>query len=796
MSKSVRRVERAAMVLGLDVEFRRMGGSTRTAADAARACGCDLAQIVKSLIFRGRESGAMVLLLVSGANRVDMDQAAEAVGEPLDRADATEVRARTGFAIGGVSPVGHLEAPRIWMDRDLMAFDMVWAAAGAPDAVFSVAPERLQTATGRRSANWACGKTSLGSGRYRSCITRLLEQALSATIHAIRTQRASVRSREDALVAELRRLAPLGAAEIEAARGSGTLADRLLAAGLVEPTVMAEALARAFDLPIAPGGWTPDPALSDRLPRTVSHARRVIDVRGPNGAILRVTCDPARSAAASGGRPTAVVDAVSFEAAFRVTYAEGLAQAATTRTPAAFSARTLGPARHAMTGAFLAITIGAVTAAESAFFLLLGLILLVTATTTATRLMALLVRPAKAADLPLPPVLPPRIDILVPLFREAQVLGRLIAGLERLDYPRDRLCVRLLLEENDTETAAALARIKLPHWIRPLMVPRGEPRTKPRAMNVALDFCEGEIVGILDAEDRPDPRQLLHIAGHFSRADTSVAAVQCQLAYFNARENWITRCFQIEYAIWFDVLMRGWQKLGLPLPLGGTSVYFRRATLEQLGGWDAHNVTEDADLGMRIARAGLRTDVIGSTTDEEANCRWRPWIRQRSRWLKGYMMTWLCHMARPGRLFRDLGPTGFLGFQVLFLGSVVSYLAIPLFWLAAGVSFLSGESIIGGGAPGWAVWGIGAICASGQIVMLLAAVLALHRRRARDLIGWVPLMPVYWSMGALAAWRAIAELAVAPYFWDKTDHGITRLAPADDTIPDVAEGPSGSEPAS
>ena len=152
MSKSVKRVERAAADLGLDITVRRMGESTRTAEDAAAACGCKVARIVKSLIFQGRESGDLVLLLVSGANRVDLEAAATAVGEPLDRADANDVRRRTGFAIGGVSPIGHLEAPKIWIDETLMGFDTVWAAAGAPDAVFEVTPRRLVDTTGAVAA--------------------------------------------------------------------------------------------------------------------------------------------------------------------------------------------------------------------------------------------------------------------------------------------------------------------------------------------------------------------------------------------------------------------------------------------------------------------------------------------------------------------------------------------------------------------------------------------------------------------------------------------------------------------
>lgn len=155
MSKSVKRVERAAEGLGLDITVKRMGESTRTAEDAAKACGCEVARIVKSLIFQGETSGDLILLLVSGSNRVDMEKAAASVGEPLVRADANDVRARTGFAIGGVSPIGHLEAPRIWMDDTLLGFETIWAAAGAPDAVFEIVPASLLRATGATPASLA-----------------------------------------------------------------------------------------------------------------------------------------------------------------------------------------------------------------------------------------------------------------------------------------------------------------------------------------------------------------------------------------------------------------------------------------------------------------------------------------------------------------------------------------------------------------------------------------------------------------------------------------------------------------
>ncbi|WP_028466819.1 YbaK/EbsC family protein [Nisaea denitrificans] len=153
MSKSVNRVKAAAEAAGLTIEILRMPDSTRTAAEAAAACGCDIAQIVKSLIFKGGETGALKLLLVSGANQVDLEKAAALVGEPLERADPKEVREITGFAIGGVSPLGHLTPVTTWMDETLLGFGTVWAAAGAPNAVFEITGTALRDATGATIAD-------------------------------------------------------------------------------------------------------------------------------------------------------------------------------------------------------------------------------------------------------------------------------------------------------------------------------------------------------------------------------------------------------------------------------------------------------------------------------------------------------------------------------------------------------------------------------------------------------------------------------------------------------------------
>ncbi|HET9068513.1 MAG TPA: glycosyltransferase family 2 protein, partial [Amaricoccus sp.] len=247
------------------------------------------------------------------------------------------------------------------------------------------------------------------------------------------------------------------------------------------------------------------------------------------------------------------------------------------------------------------------------------------------------------------------------------------------------------------------------------------------------------------------------------------------LDFYNAGDNWLTRCFTLEYAIWFRVVLLGVQRLGIPIPLGGTTVFFRRGMLESMGGWDAHNVTEDADLGMRLARFGYRCEMIGSTTWEEANCRPGSWVRQRSRWLKGYALTWATHMRRPRELWKDLGPRGFAGFQVLFLGAITSYLSLPLFWAISAASFGLGlgfwESF-----PAWLMWSFLASMIAGQAVMLATAAVAARDAGQARLIWLVPTLPLYWTLGALAAYRAVGEIFTRPSYWHKTEHGVSPSA--------------------
>ena len=254
---------------------------------------------------------------------------------------------------------------------------------------------------------------------------------------------------------------------------------------------------------------------------------------------------------------------------------------------------------------------------------------------------------------------------MVPLLRESEIAETLVKRLSRLTYPKALLDVVLVLEEGDATTRATLERTELPKWMRVIEVPASDGlTTKPRALNYALDFCRGSLIGIWDAEDAPAPSQIEDVVEHFHHADEDVVCLQGILDYYNPRANWMARCFTIEYATWWRLVIPGIAKLGLVVPLGGTTLFFRRDKLIELGGWDAHNVTEDADLGVRLARAGYRTEIIPTVTMEEANCRVWPWVRQRSRWLKGFAITWAVHMQKPRQTLKDLGLYRFLGLQV------------------------------------------------------------------------------------------------------------------------------------
>ena len=375
--------------------------------------------------------------------------------------------------------------------------------------------------------------------------------------------------------------------------------------------------------------------------------------------------------------------------------------------------------------------------------------------------------PSPPPDAPLP-----RVSVLVPLYRERNVATVLVERLSRLAYPKALLDVVLVLEETDSLTREVLENATLPFWMRVVVVPDGQPRTKPRAMNYALDFCRGDIIGIWDAEDAPAPDQIDRVAARFLTAPDDLVCLQGVLDYYNPDQTWLARCFTIEYATWFRVMMPGMARLGFAIPLGGTTLFFRRDALETLGGWDAHNVTEDADLGFRLARHGYRTEMIATTTGEEANCHLWPWIKQRSRWLKGYMVTWIVHMRQPRLLLRQMGWWKFIGMQTHFVTALSQFLLAPLLWsfwlIPLGISHPL-EQVLARDL----LLAMGKLFLGVELLTMAAAVYAVRGPDHRHLVPWVPVLHAYFPLGCIAAYKALWEMVAAPFYWDKTEHGLS-----------------------
>ena len=520
----------------------------------------------------------------------------------------------------------------------------------------------------------------------------------------------------------------------------------------------------------------PDPRLLRAIPAGVLLAANAVPWRRDRGGVIfagtapAALSDLARAAEAFGlsdadGCRFVDADPDATAAALRLVE-EAQARAAACRVRADESCRDFGapgPAAALMAGLAL-IAAAAWPVAAAALVLSVAAVFL--AATTALRLLAAFFATAPVEEARAIPMVPPVISVLIPLFREGDVTRRLLARLTRLDYPRDSLDIRLVVEAGDAVTAQALDGIRLPHWITVVRVPPGPVQTKPRAMNHALDGCRGEIVGIWDAEDAPAPDQLRRVAERFAAAPADLACLQGRLRLDPTGRGWLAQCFALEYAVWFGLILPGLARMGLPVPLGGTTVFIRRHALEAVGGWDAHNVTEDADLGIRLYRHGWRTDLVDTETVEEPTQRPVAWVRQRSRWLKGYAVTWWVHARRPSRLVADLGVRGALGVHVLFLGALAQFTLAPFLWLfwtaAAGASVLP--------LPASALWAFTGLFLLSEATGLALYALAARRtgRLSRALLG--PTMLIYFPLATLAAWKALIELAVAPFYWDKTDH--------------------------
>jgi cellulose synthase/poly-beta-1,6-N-acetylglucosamine synthase-like glycosyltransferase len=371
----------------------------------------------------------------------------------------------------------------------------------------------------------------------------------------------------------------------------------------------------------------------------------------------------------------------------------------------------------------------------------------------------------------------PSYSVLVPLFKETGVLEKLLNALVAIDYPASKLQVLLIIEEIDIGMRRALSEIELPGHFETIIVPRGGPQTKPKALNYALALVRGELLTVYDAEDEPHPMQLRSAASAFAAAPPDVACLQAQLAISADGQGWLAKQFAIEYASLFGLIMPFLASLRLPIPLGGTSNHIKTTVLRKLGAWDPFNVTEDADLGLRLARAGYSTDVLDSITVEDATVGLGNWFSQRARWLKGWMQTWLVHMRSPSTLQAEVGWFGFWAIQALLLGMIVSSLFHPFFLGLVIYQVWLGQAF--SPEADWAQVTVVACCLivfiMGHLVTIEAGRRGLRRLNAGGWYFSLLTMPVYWLLISAAAWRAVWELICKPFVWNKTEHGFTGM---------------------
>lgn len=379
----------------------------------------------------------------------------------------------------------------------------------------------------------------------------------------------------------------------------------------------------------------------------------------------------------------------------------------------------------------------------------------------------------------------PSYTVFVPLHREGKMLPRLIKSLDSLQYPKDKLQILFLLEEDDGETWSALEYIELPRHFELVKVPGGGPRTKPNALNVGLARATGTYCVIYDAEDRPEPDQLLQAVATFKDASRDVVCLQARLAFWNGTSNWMTRFYWAEYITHFEWTSAGLAYFGIVPPLGGTSNHFITEYLREMaidpeylpfsdgyvGGWDPFNVTEDAELSAALAAYGHQVQMLDSVTWEEATARLKIADRQRRRWLKGYALTGLMYTRRPIRTARKMGLKNWFFFNLLMLGTPISLLLNPLFWGATVVYFATRTTVIEQLFP-LPLYYLGLLLmVIGNLVLFYQMVAACLKRGGYANVKFMLFLPAWWLFTSWSAYAMVFELAFRPHHWHKTEHG-------------------------
>ncbi len=369
----------------------------------------------------------------------------------------------------------------------------------------------------------------------------------------------------------------------------------------------------------------------------------------------------------------------------------------------------------------------------------------------------------------------PTYTILCPLYKESAVLPQFISAISNLNYPKDKLQAIILLEEDDKETIRKVKKYFLPSFIQVIIAPNSNPKTKPKALNFGLQFAKGEYLVVYDAEDIPDPDQLKKVVIGFNKVSDKTVCIQAKLNFYNPHQNFLTRIFTAEYSLWFDLILTGLQAIKAPIPLGGTSNHFKTKNIQLLKGWDAFNVTEDCDLGIRLAKEGYNTAIINSTTLEEANSELGNWFRQRGRWIKGYMQTYLVHMRN---IFSFLNlPKKYHAaiFQIIVGGRIFSLLINPFLWITT-IAYFADRAQFAKPIESFfptPILYIGTLSfIFGNFLYLYYYMIGAAKRQQYSIIKYALFTPFYWLLMSITAWLALYKIVMQPHYWAKTKHGL------------------------
>lgn len=580
----------------------------------------------------------------------------------------------------------------------------------------------------------------------------------------------------------------------EQQRSGGRIGEILVHSGVISEQALLAVLSEHFDVQhVDLTGFQADPAIAERIPEPLARTLGIVPVAATDGVLFvavaerldPATRDQLRADTGSELRELLATRSSIDELLQRI-YGERYVRDARLglleRNPEDSAHQVLSGGQKLAFGSLLVLilvalilaplaTLIALTGACSIFYLAVSLYRFRLAYLALGHKLEIEVTDEELAaldehDLPV-------YTLLLPLYHEANIVDRLTAGIDALDYPRTKLDVKLLCEADDTETIEAIRALALPPHYQLLVVPDAEPKTKPKACNYGLLHARGDYVVIYDGEDRPDPDQLKKAVVAFAKSGDDVTCIQAKLNFFNRDQNLLTRWFAIEYAMHFDLVLPGLDTDGVPIPLGGTSNHFVTARLRDLGAWDPFNVTEDADLGVRLHKAGYATSVMDSTTLEEANSEIGNWIRQRSRWCKGYFQTWLVHMRHPFRLLGQLGLKSFLSFNLVVGGAFV-FLLNPIFWALTTVFVVTQASQIQALFPGFVFYAAASMLFIGNFTFLYMNLAGALQRGYFDLAKYALLSPIYWGLMSWAAWKGAIQLVTKPFYWEKTVHGLDR----------------------